>query len=112
MDAEEDTYPETPALDAWHEANPQMPTDRAQIRVWYPREAPYAILQTHSRGYRGPDYLPDGPVHVDLKMAGGYSIGGSLDEIEAYIKACAEALRCARWSAEQLLAEAENDGGE
>lgn len=94
--------PETPALDAWYEAH-KNEKDRPSTRLWFPGEAPYAILQTISRSHAHADVLsdPDKPC-VDVHLGGHIQIGGYLSEMEAYFAAVVEAIQVARWQADEI----------
>jgi hypothetical protein len=105
--------PDVPALTAWHKAHPfGHSTDRPDVRLWMPHEAPYAILQTVDLGCQRSPILRDPAKPMVSLTLGGVAFAGYLDEIENYIDAARDAVRLARWQADiiTLSMEAEEEG--
>jgi hypothetical protein len=97
--------PDTAALDAWYEKHHNQ-RDRPTTLLWFPGEAPYAVLQTFSRGPECTQVLadPDKPM-VDVHLGGHIQIGGYLSDMEAYFAAVVDAIRIARWQADRIVRE-------
>lgn len=103
-EAENNDPPPTPALDAWYEDRfHKGGSDRPRTHLWFPKEAPYTVLQTATRAADMQDYLldPDKPL-CDVHLGGGVQVGGYLSEMEAYFTAVIESLRVARWQADAI----------
>lgn len=116
LDDEEDTGPDCPALEAWHQAHPYgQSNDRPRTSLWFPAEAPYAILDTVNRGtcHEPQERLPD-PERPTCRVHLGTTIdiGGYLSDMEAYFAAVLDAIRLARWQADTIAREMVAEGGE
>lgn len=109
MTPDRHTEPPIPALQAWGERADATDSDRVRVDCWMPRSAPWANLQTVTRGTGADRHesLSNPLPLVNLHLA-GVSIGGYLDDMEQYIDAARDALRMARYYADQLQA-AENE---
>jgi hypothetical protein len=98
--------PTTPALDAWYESHPYRDrTDHPRTHLWFPHDAPSASLQVMERGCNRPAILHDpAKPMVNVNLGGCLQVGGYLSEMEAYFAAVMDALRFARWQADEIAA--------
>lgn len=107
----DDTYPDTPGLDAWVARHPiDEPRDHAQVHLRHPSDTPGVYIDAVNRGtFHDPDErLPAGTtpdtVMAHLHAGSALSISAPLAELEVYVAALGDCLAIARWQATQLAA--------
>lgn len=116
MGLPDSTPPETPALEAWYDTHPSSgPGDSPKTSLWFPQEPPWVNLDTVNVGgfHDVVERLPDPErVTCHVHLGSKIDIGGYLSEMEAYFAAVVEALRVARWQADNLAPRTAAEGGE